>query len=216
MATSEASYLDRAKLFEKALLYLPGSYKLWFNYLKEAVTYTSNFHIKDPRMNVIVELFERSLVYMNKMPQIWLDYIVFLISLRRVTNTKRVFDRALKSIVISQHEKIWEYYLEWAESLRLQAVGVSVFNRYLKINPDAKDRYLAFLKQRNLIKEQARLLIQIIEDDMFSGEKTKFEYWINLFDLLANHPTETDFTAAECDAVMRMGINRFTDEIVAC
>lgn len=56
----------RVKIYETALRYLPGSYKLWFHYLKEAREYTSQFAVNDRRLSIINELHERALIFMNK------------------------------------------------------------------------------------------------------------------------------------------------------
>ncbi len=53
-------------IYEKALQYLPGSYKLWFNYLKEARENLKPIPIYDKRYEVLNELHERALIFMNK------------------------------------------------------------------------------------------------------------------------------------------------------
>ncbi len=59
---------------------MPGSYKLWFNFLKESRLYVKQFDlIKQPEFyEVINELHEQALVFMKAMPRIWLDYAKFL------------------------------------------------------------------------------------------------------------------------------------------
>ena len=55
--------------------------------------------------------FERSLVSMHKMPRVWLDYLEFLMEQKLVTQTRRTFDRAMTSLPITQHDRLWELYL---------------------------------------------------------------------------------------------------------
>lgn len=73
--------------------------------------------------------FERALVFMHKMPRIWLDYTGFLMRQKKITRSanfdrfirrrfpknwllfsrlRRVFDRALRALPITQHERIWK------------------------------------------------------------------------------------------------------------
>jgi len=70
----------RASLYQRALTYLPGSYKLWYNFLKEARLYVKQFDlISQPEYyETVNELHERALVYMQAMPQIWLDFAKFV------------------------------------------------------------------------------------------------------------------------------------------
>jgi pre-mRNA-splicing factor SYF1 len=45
------------------------------------------------------------------MPRIWQDYLELLVSQKLVTRTRRTFDRALASLPITQHDRIWVLYL---------------------------------------------------------------------------------------------------------
>lgn len=83
-------------LYERALKLVPGSYKLWHAYLKDRVARVSSKPITDPAYQVVNNTFERALVFMNKMPRIWLEYCEFLMTQRKATVTRRVFDRALQ------------------------------------------------------------------------------------------------------------------------
>jgi pre-mRNA-splicing factor SYF1 len=55
--------------------------------------------------------YERALVSMHKMPRIWVDYLELLLEQKWVTRTRRVFDRALAALPITQHDRIWQLYL---------------------------------------------------------------------------------------------------------
>ena len=47
-------------------------------------------------------------MFMHKMPRIWLDYCAFLMDQKKITRLRRVFDRALRALPITQHERIWK------------------------------------------------------------------------------------------------------------
>ncbi len=101
----------RAKLnmvFERALKELPGSYKLWYGYLKARRSQVRSRCLTDPAYQEVNNAFERALVFMHKMPRIWLDYCAFLMLQKKVTRLRRVFDRALRALPITQHERIWK------------------------------------------------------------------------------------------------------------
>ena len=68
--------------------------------------------VTDPGFNDVNNAFERALVFMHKMPRIWMMYGKFLMDQRLITRTRRVFDRALRALPITQHERIWELYIK--------------------------------------------------------------------------------------------------------
>ncbi len=65
----------------------------------------------DLAFDALNNTFERALVTMHKMPRIWLEYVQLLMEQRLVTRTRRTFDRALASLPITQHDRIWQLYL---------------------------------------------------------------------------------------------------------
>jgi pre-mRNA-splicing factor SYF1 len=62
---------DRYFVYERALKYLPRSYKLWFGYLSLRRARLEYVSINDKRYQLLLSTFERALVHMNKMPVIW-------------------------------------------------------------------------------------------------------------------------------------------------
>jgi hypothetical protein len=69
--SNSSSTTDRYVIYERALKYLPRSYKLWYNYLslrRKKLQYVS---ITDKRFQILRSTFERALVHMHKMPVIW-------------------------------------------------------------------------------------------------------------------------------------------------
>jgi hypothetical protein len=56
-------------LYERALKQLPGSYKLWFNYLIERKKHVKGQCIASKAYKAVNNAFERALVYMNKVLQ---------------------------------------------------------------------------------------------------------------------------------------------------
>lgn len=99
-------------IYERALKELPGSYKLWYNYLRLRRKQVKGRVITDPGYEDVNNAFERALVFMHKMPRIWLDYCQFLIDQCKITRTRRTFDRALRALPITQHHRIWPMYLK--------------------------------------------------------------------------------------------------------
>ena len=108
---------QRNLIAERALKYLPGCYKIWHAYLADR---RAQCKAKEPghpahaRLNAV---YERALVYMHKMPRIWLDYLEILAAQHAHTTTRRAFDRALRALPVTQHERIWKLYLPYAKAV---------------------------------------------------------------------------------------------------
>ena len=105
-------------LFERALKALPGSYKLWNMYLRERRDKIKKKCITDKAYESLNNTYERALVFMHKMPRIWLDYTKLLQVQRLVTRTRNTYDRALRSLPITQHDKIWKQYISFVKQVR--------------------------------------------------------------------------------------------------
>lgn len=83
------------------------------------------------------------------MPRIWVMYLSIFNHpncppVLSHTHARRTFDRALRTLPPSLHHRIWVRYLLWAES-KGGATTVSVYRRYLTIDPSITERYTALL-----------------------------------------------------------------------
>lgn len=68
------------------------------------------------------------------MPRIWLDYCQFLMNQFKITRTRRTFDRALQSLPLTQHKRIWPLYIEFARKHNIPETTVRIYRRYLKVH----------------------------------------------------------------------------------
>lgn len=213
-ASTDAPYEARVKIFEAALHYLPASYKIWFNYLSEAREYVSSrYNPYDKRYDVINDLHERALITLHKMPRIWLDYASFLITQNKITKTRKVFDEALKALPITQHEMIWKAYIAWIKEINIPMLSKKVLMRYKKLNPDAREEFIYFMIENEQFNQAAKLILEILNDDMFHSlkKKTKYHYWLLLCEIIETYPEEV--SDIDCEVVIRHGLMKYTDEI---
>ncbi len=75
--------------------------------------------------------FERALVHMNKMPLVWVAYLEHLMKQKKITFTRHTFDRALRALATTQHEKwIWPLYLNFAKSINVPETSFRIWRRY--------------------------------------------------------------------------------------
>ena len=122
----------------------------------------------DPVYEEVNNAFERSLVFMHKvipsivlfscririlfflafqMPRIWLDYCQFLIDQGKITRTRRVFDRSIRALPITQHNRIWPLYIKFVTSYtEISETAMRVYKRYLKVRRKQKRtiRWISF------------------------------------------------------------------------
>ncbi|KAI0080615.1 spliceosome complex protein [Panus rudis PR-1116 ss-1] len=97
----------------------------------------------------LVATFERAIMWLPRMPRLWLLYLSifnhpFCPPMISYTHARRTYDRALRTLPPSLHQRIWVRYLLWAET-RGGLTTVAVYRRYLAVDPSITERYTALL-----------------------------------------------------------------------
>jgi pre-mRNA-splicing factor SYF1 len=200
-------------IFERAIKELPGSYKLWYNYLKLRRKQVRGRCVTDPAYDEVNNAFERALVFMNKMPRIWMDYCSFLVDQMKITRTRRVFDRALRALPITQHERIWKLYVGFVCKHDIPETAVRVFRRYLQLCPENAEEYIDYLKSVDRFDEAASHLAQIVNNQDFVSKQGKSNHalWHELCELISKNPHKVK--SLNVDAIIRGGLRRYTDQV---
>lgn len=151
---------------------------------------------------------------MHKMPRIWLDYLTFLVDQRRITRTRRTFDRALAALPITQHDRVWQLYLDFVTMDGVpEETAHRVYRRYLKLEPEHAEEYLAFLVGKQRWGDAALKLTELVNDDSFRSlhGKSKHQMWLELCDMVTKHAN--DVRDLKVEAIIRGGIRRYRDEV---
>uniref|UniRef100_A0ABM5FM17 Pre-mRNA-splicing factor SYF1 n=1 Tax=Pogona vitticeps TaxID=103695 RepID=A0ABM5FM17_9SAUR len=200
-------------IYERALKELPGSYKLWYNYLKQRRKQVKSRCVTDPSYEEVNNCHERALVFMHKMPRIWLDYCQFLMDQCRITRTRRTFDRALRALPITQHHRIWPLYLKFVRLYPLPETAVRVYRRYLKLSPENAEEYIEYLRSIDRLDEAAVRLAAVVNDERFVSKegKSNYQLWHELCDLISQNPDKVK--SLNVGAIIRGGLTRFTDQL---
>uniref|UniRef100_A0A0E0ANG7 Pre-mRNA-splicing factor SYF1 n=1 Tax=Oryza glumipatula TaxID=40148 RepID=A0A0E0ANG7_9ORYZ len=214
VARAAAPFAKRAVIYERALKALPGSYKLWHAYLRERLDHARPHPISHHAYASLNNTFERALATMHKMPRVWVLYLTSLLDQRLLTRARRAFDRALRALPVTQHDRIWPLYLRLA-SLPACPVETSlrVFRRYLQYDPSHAEDFIDFLISANRWQEAADRLASVLNDDGFRSVKgkTRHQLWLELCEILTKHADEV--AGLKVDAILRGGIRKFTDEV---
>lgn len=200
-------------IYERALKELPGSYKLWYNYLKTRRKQIRGSCITEPIYEEVNNAFERALVFMHKMPRIWMDYCTFLTEQCKITRTRKVFDRALRALPITQHHRIWPIYLDFIQKHNIPETAVRVFRRYLKLCPENAEEYVDYLSGVKRLDEAAVMLAKIVNNENFVSQqgKSSHQLWNELCDLISKNPNEIH--SLNVDGIIRGGLRRYTDQL---
>jgi pre-mRNA-splicing factor SYF1 len=143
-----------------------------------------------------------------------MDYCDLLISMLKGTETRHVFDRALQSLPITQHKKIWEMYITWAKEFGVSETTVRVYRRYLMYDQSNREDFVSYLEEINLFGEAARQLSLCVDDDKYISPQghTKHQMWMRLCDICSNNPDEVS-SILKVDSIIRSGISKFSDEV---
>lgn len=152
-------------------------------------------------------------MFMHKMPRIWMDYCTFMTSQCKITRTRSVFDRALRALPITQHERIWPLYLKFLKNFDIPETAVRVHRRYLKLCPENSEEYVDYLIRIERLDDAAQQLASIVDNEYFSSKhgKSNHQLWNELCDLISKNPHKVH--SLNVDAILRGGLRRYTDQL---
>ncbi|KAJ1878449.1 pre-mRNA-splicing factor syf1, partial [Kickxella alabastrina] len=173
-------------LYERALQRLPGSYKLWKQYLdrrRSALRGKNPLHHTEHFVKVNL-CYERALLLLHRMPRLWLDYGAFLAAQPDVGACRRAYDRALRAVAVTQHARIWHAYLRFARAVG----GVAcerVWARWVGMWPQGRARFAGTCMAAGLWARAAQMLV----DDLGAHARSaNGEAWAQLVRLVRAHP----------------------------
>ena len=212
------SLLEQSFVLERACNALPRSYKLWKLYLELRIKHLRgrNPAKHQAEYTKVNALFERALVLLNKMPRIWEMYLSFLCQQPLVTLTRRTFDRALRALPITQHNRIWALYRPFANSASGDT-AVKIWRRYLQIHPEHAEEFIGILVEQHQYTEAVKKYMEILNNPRFKSREAKgpFQFWTEMLELIIDHAREVETgqdTGIDVDRIVRSGIARFPDQ----
>ncbi|MCJ1266751.1 pre-mRNA-splicing factor syf1 [Lobaria immixta] len=210
--------LEQAFVLERACVQLPRSYKLWKMYLDLRVKHLRNMNpaMHAGEYNKVNALFERAIILLNKMPKIWVMYLSFLMQQPLVTITRRTFDRALRALPITQHNRIWALYRPFANSAAGET-AMKIWRRYMQIHPEDSEDFISLLIEMNHYTEAVQKYMEVLDNPKFRSKngKSNFQLWSEMVDLLVTHAKEIDVgdsAGIHVERIIRSGIERFSDQ----
>ncbi|KAJ5841381.1 hypothetical protein N7534_011211 [Penicillium rubens] len=209
---------EQAFVMERACKQLPRSYKLWKMYLEFRTEHLKgrNPTVYRAEYQKVNALFERALILLNKMPRIWEMYLSFLLQQPVVTQTRRTFDRSLRALPVTQHNRIWRLYKGFARSASGQT-AIKIFGRYMQIHPENVEDYIELLVENGEYTEAVKKFMDILDEPRFKSKHGKgpFQIWSEMVDLLVSKAKKIETgpqVGIDVEAILRSGIERFADQ----
>ncbi|RVX75071.1 Pre-mRNA-splicing factor syf1 [Exophiala mesophila] len=216
--TRNGTIHERAFIMERACRHLPRSYKLWKLYLDFRIKHLKKKNPVQyrPEFNKVNALFERALILLNKMPVIWELYLTFLLRQPYVAKTRRTFDRALRALPVTQHNRIWKLYKSFANSAGGET-AVKIWARYIQVHPEDVEDYIDLLAETGHYLEAVKQYIQILDNPKFRSKhvKSEFQIWSEMVELMVNRARDlgdSSLSGFDPDTIIRSGIERFADQ----
>lgn len=150
------------------------------------------------------------------MPKIWEMYLSFLMKQPFVTLTRRTFDRALRALPITQHNRIWALYRPFANSA-FGDTAIRIWRRYIQIHPEDSEEFIDLLIEHHRYTEAVKKYIDILNNPKFRSKnaKSNFQLWSEMVDLLVTRAKEVESggtVGMDVEKIIRSGIGRFTDQ----
>lgn len=144
---------------------------------------------------------------------LWILFAEFLVAHGRITLTRRVFDRALRSLPVTQHDLIWEPFIAFARDSDVPETAIRVYRRYMKYAPEAREELVDYLLEGSHVDEACKELVVLLEDPQQQVKgRTRLQLWQQLCELIALHPDEIVSLRGRVEAIVRAGVSRFPDD----
>lgn len=143
-------------------------------------------------------------------------YLQFLIKQPAITLVRRSFDRALRALPITQHNRIWTLYIPFANAASGDT-ALKIWRRYIQAHPEEAENFIELLIESGAYTEAAVSYINLLNNVRFASKNGKghYELWTELVDLLVDHASEIEAnyeSGVDVESIIRSGIARFPDQ----
>ena len=176
--------------YDRATLIYPRSYKIWYEYIEIRTSFVTLQKFEYVYYRKCNGLYERALQNLYFCPVLWINYLRFLSIQGHITLLRKTFNRALQSLPITQHDKIWMTYLPLIRETKMINTVDEAYQRYIKLHPEhVEDAAIWFYNQKAPL-QAARYLQIILDNPNFRSikEKPKVTYWLMLTDQIMENP----------------------------
>ena len=161
-------------------------------------------------------LFERALVLLNKMPKVWEMYLSFLTHQPLLTLARQTFDKALRALPITQHNRVWAILRPFADSVSGET-AIKIWRRYIQIHPEDSEDFVILLEDLGHFNEAIKQYLKILNNHKFRSKhgKSTFQLWSEMIELFVKRAKDIetgDDSGIDAESIFRSGIQRFSDQ----
>ena len=218
----------------RAVALLPRSYKLWRNHW-EFVLLGNRQHPEIVQEQDVLECFARCFWTLSIYPRVWIEYFTFVKdhpACTSVSSVRRTVNRALESLPVTQHDKIWSSILEWIHApdkrhekeetetsagdvphatandlprwiIPLES-RVRLLRRYCQFNPLYKSDFAEFLIRHQRWGEAAVQYQQLLNlTSSSSTGSSRDAYWQAFSELCTQHPEQVEEAGVMWEPILR-------------
>ena len=146
----------------------------------------------------------------------WEMYLDFLMQQPQITLTRRAFDRALRALPITQHQRVWSKYKKFATSAA-GSTEVQIWQRFTQISVESSERFIELLVASGEYELAASKYLDVLGNPKFRSQsgRSSFQLWSELVSLAVSHAKEVKLethTDLDIDGIIRSGIKQFKDQ----
>lgn len=111
-----------------------------------------------------------------------------------VSKARSVYNWSFKNLPLTQHEKIWHKFSVWSMKLDNTVTALSTIPRYLKLNPDFKEKYADYLYEKKLYNKCLKVFQEILDDEGYSSKAkmSKKDFHLRMIDIITEHADDID------------------------
>lgn len=175
----------------RAVKALPKSHKLWKVHWEFCLAHKGTVFSHSTIMN----LWEQALQTLHKFPRVWIEYLEYAHASGKVHPTKlrRLTNRSLESLPVTQHEKIWPTVLKYYQTPSPdipKETKLAILRRYVQFNPGATKEVADFLADTlGHWGEAALLYVQLLNQPSLTNFERK-DLWMSLAKICTRHPVQ--------------------------
>ncbi|ELP84316.1 pre-mRNA-splicing factor SYF1, putative [Entamoeba invadens IP1] len=203
----DTHFQEKRMIYVRALKELPMSYKLWHTFLLSSERDARGTPLESPTRLELTQRYEESVVYMSKMPTIWKNYIEWLYTNCEITQMRRVFDRALRSLPSGQHKILWGVIMKYIVSLDSPKLFNNMVTRHLKYDRSLSVEYVKVCIEKGslYLPTAASILIK----HLGSTWRVRREEYELLVQVIENGGADD---VVDVESVLRHGINEYIND----
>ena len=64
--------------------------------------------------------------------------------MKKGTDTRKAYDRALQSLPITQHKDVWKSYIAWVTCFGVEETAIRVYRRFLMFDSSQREKFVRY------------------------------------------------------------------------